>query len=384
MGQVKEIVQQMEQRYEGVWARLEETITPKAMFEVFRQLSDNYSPTLTVSRVQGPLVERLAREGNGGSEQLRVTDNTRGSGSISVTVGQEPAPVWLSAHADICSYLTGAWDGKRYALTPFCMHRARPGRRAAAALATPAGAGSLERLAYGEMVTDEEGRVFFETDRDDLPLWTRVVHHLPATWERESDEINGFIDNQGSGAALILAARVLAHYPVNALLLLNDEEEGPVDKGNQGFSRALTRLLNRTPHEKLPQLVVVSDVHTQDKDLEAGRETQLGQGALFSGAASGARGAVVPPQILASTRELATALRPRGIRLTENPGYVSRSDDISAMQYTQNIALIGYPGAYAHFDRTPLARCGDLVHLAKTLVVVALLAQDGRWREAIL
>jgi hypothetical protein len=73
MGQVKDIVQQLDRRYEGIWARLEETITPEAVFEIFQQLSDNYSPTLTVSRVQGPLVERLARGENEESEQVRVT-----------------------------------------------------------------------------------------------------------------------------------------------------------------------------------------------------------------------------------------------------------------------------------------------------------------------
>lgn len=382
------MLQRLDERYEGLWNRLDEMVTRQAYFEVFKQLSDNYSPTLTVSRVQGPRVEELAQKGAGSQSPLQVAHNARGSGSITVSVGSEPAPVWLSGHADICSYLTGERAEQsrqgRYPLAPFCMHRAGPGRRAAVALASPQGAGPLQHIAYGDMVTEEDGRIFFETEARDLLPWTRVVHHLPASWDEQSDVFHGFIDNQGTCAALILAARVLSHYEANVMLVLNDEEEGPVDKGNQGFSRALRRLLHRTPHEQLPRLVVVGDVHQQESHLSDQSETQFGQGALFSGMASGARGAVVPPQILDFNRRLASALAERDIKLTENPAYVSRSDDVSAMQYTQNIALIGFPGLYAHFDRTPEARCGDLVHLTKTLVVYALLAQDEAWQAAYL
>ena len=77
-------------------------------------------------------------------------------------------------------------------------------------------------------------------------------------------------------------------------------------------------------------------------------------------------------------------LAPYGIQLTENEDYVSRSDDVSALQYTQNVNLIGFPGIYPHFDRTPTTRCSDLVHLSKTLVVYALIAQDPEWRGTFL
>ena len=382
--EAKAMIERLDQKYGGLWERLEETVTPESYFELFRQLSDNYSPTLTVSRVQGPLIEALVQQELGSGCAVHVAQNLRGSGSIGLVLGKEPAPVWFSGHADICSYLTGQWDGDHYALTPFCMHRAGPGRRPAVALSAPHSAGPLQQVASGEMGTDEQGRIFFETDVPDLPLWTRVVHHLPATWQQEGDDFHGFIDNQGTCAALLLAARVLSHFPVNAMFLLNDEEEGPVDKGNQGFSRALGRLLNRTAHDNLPELVVVSDVHQQESRLESGRDMQFGMGALFSGASSGTRGAVVPPQLLAFTRDLAAELAPRGIKLAENDGYVSRSDDVSALQFTQNIALIGFAGLYAHFDKTPTARCSDLVDLTKALVIYALVAQEPAWRAAYL
>jgi len=378
------VLENIDNQYPGLWQKLDEVVSAESYFQVFKQLSDNYSPTLTVSRVQGQLVGSLLDGAVGTASPVKIESNLRGSGTIGITVGGEPAPVWLSGHGDICSYLTGSWDGSGYELTPFCMHRASAGRRSAAALATPAGNGRLDHLAYGDMVTEEDGRITFETDVSDLPRWTRVVHHLPASWNQESDEFHGFIDNQGTCAALILAAGVLSHFDVNILLLMNDEEEGPVDMGNQGFSRAMQRLLNRTPTNQLPELVIVSDMHQQESRLKAGESSLFGKGALYAGAASGARGAVTPPQLVSFTRDLAAELISYDIQLTENDGYVSRSDDVSAMQYTQNINLIGFPGSYPHFDLPPTARCGDLVQLTRTLIVYSLVAQEETWRNLYL
>ncbi|MCA9916586.1 MAG: hypothetical protein KC445_01480 [Anaerolineales bacterium] len=376
----KIFLQTIEQNYPGIWEQMEAEITAVSYFNLFKQLSDNYSPTLTVSRVQGPLVESLLAGSN-----VKVDRNLRKSGSIGLTIGQEPAPIWLSGHADICSYLTGPWDGTGYPLTPFCMPRARPGGRPAVALGTPENGGALARLAEGEMVTTEAGDTVFATQETDLPPWTRVVYHLAATWDQESDKIHGYIDNQATCAALILATRVLSQYNVNVLLLLNDEEEGPVDKGNQGFSRAMRRLLHRTPHNQLPDMVIVSDGHMPPGiDPDDDSSFVGGQGALLGGLSSGGRGAVVPPQLIQFARELAPELAVQGIKLSENPGYISRSDDISAMQYTQNVMLIGFAGTSSHFDLTPTMHCHDLVHLTKTFVIYALLAQDAAWRAKYL
>ena len=122
MSTAKERLQHLDRHYVGIWQRLEEEVTAVSYFNLFKQLSDNYSPTLTVSRVQGPLVESLLTDTN-----VKVDRNLRKSGTIGLTIGQEPAPIWFSGHADICSYLTGPWDGSGYPLTPFCMPRARPG-----------------------------------------------------------------------------------------------------------------------------------------------------------------------------------------------------------------------------------------------------------------
>ncbi len=369
----------LSQKYPDLWQRLAEIVRPEPYFELFQQLSDNYSPSLTVSRVQGDLVASLlAPEQAAG--QLTVDKSLRRSGSIGIRLGAAPAPVWFSAHADICSYLTQSPNDQGYPLIPFCMPRCDAGSRPAVALAEPNGSGPLEIIAEGAMVTEADGSVHFATDAE-LPLWTRVVYQSTAVWNRETDEIHGYIDNQVSSAAHILAARVLAAYDVNVQFVINDEEEGPVDKGNQGFSRAMTRLLHRTPVTELPDLVIVSDGHGQGPYQDAGEADYFGRGALFAGVSSKARGAVTPPQLVAFNRELIGFLNSQGISAAESPGYVGRSDDISAMQYTPNVVILGSAGASSHFHRTPTAHCQDQVNLTKALVVYALLAQDDDWRE---
>jgi len=372
------------QRHPNLLGTLDRLVTGDAFFAIFQQLSDNYAPTLTVSRVQGPLVERIVAEGVGNRARIALDRNARGSGTITVKVGARQPALWLSAHADICSYLTGEWDGTGYPLTPFCSHRATSGARSAMALGAPRGFGPLERLAEGQMISYENGTVRFECARDDLPLHTRVVHHLAAAWDRDSGRVTGFLDNQAGSAALLLAAQVLSRFDVAALLLLNDEEEGPVDKGNQGFSRAANRLLHRTPIGEHPNYAIVIDGHSQERQLRQNTATTFGQGASFTGLSSNSRGAVTPPQLLAFTRDLAAWLRPHGIDLIEHPGYVGRSDDISLMQFTPNVSIVGYPGAYAHFEKPPMAHMSDLVNLTKTLVLMALIAQEEDWQRAYL
>jgi hypothetical protein len=371
-------------RHPEALATLDRVVTGEAYFRIFQQLSDNYSPTMTVSRVQGPLVARLLAEGAGDPARLSFDPNTRRSGSMTVKVGDGRPVVWLSAHSDVCSYLTGPWDGSGYPLTPFCMHRTTFGTRAAMALAAPRGHGPLERLAEGVMITAEDSSVRFVCDRDDLPRHTRVVHHQAASWNQESGVVSGFLDNQAGSAALLLAAQALSHFDVNALMLLNDEEEGPVDKGNQGFSRAANRLLHRTPVDELPLYAIVSDGHGQEEMLRHNKPTTFGQGASFTGMSSQARGAVTPPQLLEFARELQAWAGPYGIPMVEHPGYVGRSDDISMMQFTPNVSIVGYPSAYSHFEHPPIAQMSDLVALTKVLALMAMAANDEAWQEAYL
>ena len=79
-----------------------------------------------------------------------------------------------------------------------------------------------------------------------------------------------------------------------------------------------------------------------------------------------------------------TPLRPHGIDMVEHPAYVGRSDDISLLQFTPNVSIIGYPSAYSHFEKPPVAYMSDLVNLTKSLVLLSLIAQDDDWQRGYL
>lgn len=378
-------------RYADLFDRLEEIITPERAFDIFKRIADTYAPTLTVRYTRGPVVAALLEEAKslgmcGGS--MTFHHNYLGTGNVAVELGLEPRkPVWSMAHLDIISFLTWEREGRRYRLTPYCEPRPADGAREALALAFSPDSGTLKEIAHGWLHTTDGGQAFyFETDVLDLPPATRVVYASAAEWDRESGLVYGAVDDAFGCAALVLSAVVLSHYPVEALIVLTDEEEGVVGVGNQAFARGSARLLNRIASEMLPDLITIADMHEEVAGLASGHlnTARFGQGALFAGLASNTRGGVTPPQLLSFQRELAQYLAGRGIQLQENAGYVSRSDCVSAMMATPNVALVGYPGAYSHFADTPRAHLDDLVHLAKVMVVYLLLAQSPTWRERYL
>ena len=213
---------QLLKRHSRLFEKLDEIVTGEAFFQIFRQLSDNYSPSLTVSRVQGPLVSKLITQNYGTARTVVFERNARQSGCLTIQLGDGKPALWITAHADICSYLTKTWDGKSYPLIPFCDHRISPGIRKAVALDSPRGEGPLAKLAVGEMVTTPGQEVSFVCNQTNLPLHTRVTHHIPAAWDRESGNITGFLDNQAGTASLILAGQVLSLYEANVLLLIAD------------------------------------------------------------------------------------------------------------------------------------------------------------------
>lgn len=367
-------------RYPALFERMEEVITPQRAFAWFKRLADTYAPSLTVSYTRGPVVEQLLREhGFDGGEGRRFHHNYLGTGNVAIELGRNPRkPIWLMAHLDICSYLTRERRGNRYRLTPFCEPRKSGGSRAGVALAYSSQEEALREVAQGLIIV-EEGGIFFETEVKDLPPWTRVVYASQAELDEDSNLVYGYVDNAFGCTALLLSSLVLSFYEADVLVVLTDEEEGVVATGNQAFSRGSVRLFNRISKECLPDLVLVSDMHEEIAALEEGRldAVPFGQGALFAGGASEARGGVTPPPLLEFQRELAAFLAQKGISLRENPDYLSRSDCVSAMMYTPNVVLVGYPGAYSHFADTPRAHIGDMVDLAKSLVVYALAFQSG-------
>ncbi len=363
-----------------------ERLTVEKGWSTFRQIADTYAPTLTVDYTRGPVVEALLRDAGVGAN-LTFHRNFRGSHNVALEFGTTPTkPIWCMAHLDFISFLTTEWQDGRYPLISYCEPRQSPGARDAVALTFDGARAGLVESAQGQIVLDSEGKFWFESSHSELPYLTRVMYANQAVWDRESGMVYGMVDNAFGCAALVLAAQTLADYPVDALFVLTDEEEGVVERGNQAFARGSERLFRRTPLEQLPDLVLVTDLHAQDDESLGGAvgNAKFGQGALFTGVASRARGGVTPPHLLHFQRSLASSLAKQGVRLKEEVGYVSRSDCVSAMMVTPNVLRVGFAGAYSHFDQTPRAHIDDLLDLAKSIVAWVIVAQDEAWQERYL
>ena len=378
--------------FANLFEKMNQIITPQRGFDLFKALADTPAPSLTVSYTRGPVLEQFIDQAKAQGHcgpNLTLDLNARSTGNATLSLGaQTQKLVWSMAHMDNISFLTGDYADGRYPLTPFCEARQTDGRRPAQALGYSHETGSMETIATGWLSSEPSGH-FFEPDdtgSTNLPPATRIVYSSNAEWDRASGLVTGAIDNAFGCTALILSALVLSHFDVQSLFLLTDEEEGVVAAGPPAFSRGATRLLNRLPPTEFPDLITISDHHEEVNALMQG-ELNLdwfGNGALFGAFASGTKGGVTPPRLLACQRALAGYLSEREIRLNENSGYISRSDCVSAMMATPNVALVGYPGAYSHFIDTPRAHIDDLVDLAKTLVVYHLVAQNAEWRRVVL
>ncbi len=381
---VQKLITDTLNHYPDLFSYLDQIITSEFAFDIFKQIADVPAPSLTVRYTRTPIVQHIiktAQDKKLCNKQLTFEPNYLRSGNAALILGQTPRkPIWLIAHLDNISFLTGEFQEGHYPLTPFCEARQTAGIRDAIALGYDLNRGTLSQIATGKLHSTEHGH-FFKTDITNLPPATRVVYASQATWDQASGTVYGTIDDAFGCTALILAGIVLSHYPVEALLLLTDEEEGVVATGNQAFARGSGRLINRINYEQFPDLTIITDLHEVDYAID---KSQFGQGCLFSAFASNTKGGVTPPQILSFQRELSRYLETQNISLRENTGYISRSDGISAMLATPNIALIGYPGAYSHFIDTPRAHIDDLVNLAKTLTIYTLIVQSEVWQEQYL
>ena len=375
--------------HDDLFERLNEIVTQERAFAYFKAIADVSGPTLTASYTRGPILMEMLKtsreEGLCGSK-LSIDTNYLSSGNVVLSVGDGPQkPAWSMAHLDNICFLTGGYQNGCYALTAYCDPRQTAGRRPAHALAYDCAKATMTVIADGWLCY-ADGEHTFETDVTDLPPATRIVYQSSAEWDQEGGIVTGNIDDAYGCTGLVLAAMVLSHWDVQSLFVLTDEEEGVVVPGPPAFSRGASRLLNRLPPSHFPNLITISDHHEEVADLSAGTLdlSRFGQGALFGAFASGTKGGVTPPRLLAHQRAVAQYLADHKIHLNENPGYISRSDCVSAMMATPNVALIGFPGAYSHFIDTPRAHIDDLVNLAKSLVVLHLLAQNPAWRAAAL
>jgi len=376
--------------YTQLYKHMEAVITPEAAFTVFQKLADTYAPTLSARYTRGQVVRSILEETESDSSlgnNLSLDLNYRMTGNVCITLGEHSRkPIWAFAHLDNISYLTGPMSNGVYPLTAFHEPRITPGERNGVALLYDEKSQTLNLAADGMIVTGEDSdNSVFKTDASDLPPATRVVFQTEAAWDKSTGILYGSVDDAFGCAALVMCAIVLSSFDVDALIVLTDEEEGVVGVGNTAFARGSQRLISRTESNELPAIMSVTDLHEVkpviDENGEVVAMPGCGEGALFAGFASGTRGGVTPPHVLAAIREVSGWLNGKGIPMKENQSYVSRSDCVSAMMATQNVVLMGFPGAYSHFDKTPRAHIDDLVALSKSLAVLMATAQSSDWRK---
>ncbi len=372
--------------------RLEQIITPDRTFDIFRAIADTYAPTLTACHTRGPVLHRLLLDplpGDDSTGNIRFERNYLHTGAaVALLGGSLPVPVWSVAHLDNISFLTHAYQDGRYPLTPYCQSRQTPGARPAVALALDQPYTAARICARGTLVTVPgpahaiEPLHFFETSEDGLPLATRICYATAAVWDHASDMIYGAIDNAACCTALVLACLAVRPYDLQVMAVFPDEEEGVVDVGPQTFARATCRLIQRTPPAQIPDLMVVSDI--QDLDLDPQTDPRsprtFGHGAALEAFTSRTRGAVTPPYLLSAMRELIQEMSYWDIKVRETGRYLNRSDDVSLLMGTPNVALLGCPGAFTHFQESPRVHLADVMHLAKALAVLWMVGQEPTWR----
>ena len=373
-----------------LYPRLAEAITEDRAFRYLSALEAVPAPSQTVRWTRAPVVERLLRD-DGVLDQPGVAwsrDFAR-SGNVVLRLGQQERAkrVWWLAHLDQISYLVEPGEGPTFPLMPLCYHMQREGRRPAVALGHDLAAGRLAELARGEIVIAGD-EITFEVSGGDGPRLgpgTRVVYASRLEWDEATGRLTGCLDDTVACAALMLAAGVLCRYPVEVMIGLTDEEEGPPGDATQSFGRGGRRLVRWF---EPPELAIVCDIHESVAMMHGpgpAGELRPGDGAVFAERSSRGRGTATPPHLYALQRALAAAFAERGILLRENwGGYVSRSEDVNAAIATPNVALIGYLGSNRHWAAgPPQANLRDLLHLAAVVVCYTLLAHSDLWRATM-
>lgn len=381
---VAAILQQLD-AHPALFARMTDEVTIERAHRYLFALEATPAPSQTVKWTRAPVIADLLREeGLLDTPGLVWEADVAGTGNAALMLGDDPARkrVWILAHLDQISYLVDPGDGARYPLVPLCYHMQREGQRPAVALAHDLTRGTLAVRARGLIEVAGPAITFLVQEGGPLRPGTRVVYDSQLDWDRATNGLRGYLDDSLACAAALLAARVLRHYPVDVLVGLTDEEEGPPGDANQSFCRGGRRLVDLFPR---PELVIVSDVHEAETTVHGPgpRDLQPGDGAVFAERSSSGRGGVTPPHLYALQQHLAAALRQRGVRLHENwGGYVSRSEDINAVAITPNVALLGLLCSNRHYaEDRPAANLSDVVDLARAMVAYTLLVHSALWRE---
>ncbi len=367
----------------GLTDRLDAEITLDRAHRVLSALESVAAPSQTARWTRAPVIERLLREdGSLASADAAWHGDYEGSGNAVLLLGHEPERkrVWLLAHLDQISYLVNPGEDGRYPLMPLCYHMQREGRRPGVALAHDLRQGRLAVRARGVIDVSGESIAFLVEEGGPLGPGTRVVYETHLTWDRDTNAVRGYLDDSLACTAMVLAASVLRHYPVDVLFGFTDEEEGPPGDANQSFGRGGRRLIDRFA---APDLVIASDVHEAEATGHGPgpRDLRPGDGAVFAERSSNGRGAVTPPHLYSLQQHLAVALLACGTRLQENwGGYVSRGEDINAMAATPNVALLGVLCSNRHYAQDqPAANLVDVLDLARGFVAYTLLVHSDLW-----
>jgi putative aminopeptidase FrvX len=377
---VAEILQTLDGQ-PGLFDRLADDVTLERAHRYLAALESTPAPSQTTRWTRVPAVESLLREeGILASPDVAWQADVDGTRNAALLLGRNPTRkrVWILTHLDQISYLVDPGDGHRYPLVPLCYHMQVDGQQPALALAYDLTREELVVRARGVIEVDGSAITFVMEAGEPLVAGTRVVYDSQLEWDRETNQVRGYLDDSAACTAALLAAKVLRHYPVDVMIGLTDEEEGPPGDSNQSFGRGGRRLVNVFDR---PELVIVSEVHEYGGgSLNPYRP---GEGAVFAERSSNGRGGVTPPHLYALQRHLAAALRQRGIRLHENwGGYVPRGEDINAVAVTPNVALMGILCSNRHYahDR-PAASLSDVVDLAKSMIAYSLLVHSALWIE---
>lgn len=357
-------------------AALLQWATPDKAADVLMRLANTHAPSQTPAWTRAEVIAHWWADVVTTEHDVTTTEhdvtcaaawdmNFQGTGNGVLQLGEHPNKVWLVAHWDTISYLIGDKKGDAFALVPFCLHTKKHGQERAAVLGYNADKRTYEVVAKGILHGGEVATFVPDDPSITLRAGQRVVFDTPVE-ALGGDLYSGQFDNAAGCAAVLLAAAFLLRFNVSLLVALTDEEEGVLATGNTSFSRGMQRLMARMP---APEYAIVSDLHTVFD------RTDLGKGASFREYASQTKGAVTPPWLYETLRDLAAHTVP-DIVLQAQTDNVSRSDDVSLMHATPNVMLCGVPAVGRHYaEGADVVSSDDVAQLARALVLLVLAIQ---------
>lgn len=355
----------------------EETQPDKAL-ALLKTIAETPGPSQTVSYSRGLAIAQFVREMGG--DQLSVELDLMGTGNVALRFAPTPRVVFL-AHADEISYLVGGAelppvcpeDEFAMPLIPFCNHNAQLEWSGTAHRYDPQ-LHRLRQVAEGVIRTGHhrgQQQAWFSWEGHGLEPGDRVIYHTPTLLD-DSGLVRGKVDNALGIASLLLAASALqrAGRRPPVWFLFTDEEEGP-PQANASFARSMRRLVHAT---SLPAetLFVEIDAHEVPHDVTPAPAARFAEKAKFG------HGVVTPPDIYVPFRQFARALEEHGIAVTENTGYVSRSDSVAVMEKYRNVLLCGYEARDTHYRHGwPTASLRGLVALAQLVACISVAAEPS-------